>query len=192
MPVRNEVPKADEAAMVEKLLGRPAKLPYVVATRCGDGTPQVLQADPVYQESGRWKPFPTFLWLVCPRLRYEVAKLEAAQEIQMFSRRLADDASFRERFVEGQKKLQQQRLGMAEQVAGHQLPEDVRSVLEGTNIVGSRNMLGVKCLHAHVAQTLSFGSNPIGDDVLARVGRCIPAAGCGHAAASISHGKVKA
>lgn len=192
MPVRNEESTTDEAVMVEKLLGRPAKLPYAVATRCGDGTPQVLQAAPVYHENGRWKPFPTFLWLVCPRLRYEVAKLEAAQEVQMFSRRLADDSGFRERFVEGQQKLQQQRLSMAEKIVGSPLPDDVRSVLEGTNIVGSRSILGVKCLHAHVAQSLSFGSNPIGDDVLARVGRCVPTAGCGHAASLRTGGKDRA
>ncbi len=191
MSVRNDVPTAEEAARVEKLLGRPAKLPYVIATRCGDGTPQVLQTDPVYREDGRWKPFPTFLWLVCPRLRYEVAKLEAAQEIQMFSRRLTDDLSFRETFIEGQKQLQRERLSMAEQVAGSPLPEDIQSVLSGTNIVGSRSLLGVKCLHAHVAQALSFGANPIGDDVLARVGRCGKDANCGQAPISINHGKVR-
>jgi len=189
MSDRNNAPTKEEAARVEKLLGRPAKLPYGIATRCGDGTPQVLQTDPVYREDGRWKPFPTFLWLVCPRLRYEVAKLEAAQEIQMFSRRLADDVSFRNTFVEGQERLQRQRLGMAEQVAGRPLPEDVQSVLTSTNIVGSRNLLGVKCLHAHVAQALSFGANPIGDDILARLGRCGKNANCGQTAVSTKHGK---
>lgn len=177
--------------MVEKLLGRPAKLPYRIATRCGDGTPQVLQADPVYRENGRWKPFPTFLWLVCPRLRYEVAKLEAAQEVQMFSTRLAEDAGFRDRFVEGQKHLQAQRLCLAEDIAGHPLPEDVQSVLSATNIVGSRNMFGVKCLHAHVAQTLSFGSNPIGEDVLGRLGPCDKGLDCRHTHPPRSHGKAK-
>ncbi|HOY65860.1 MAG TPA: DUF501 domain-containing protein [Candidatus Ozemobacteraceae bacterium] len=188
MSIRNETMTKDEAAMVEKLLGRPAKMPYVIASRCGDGTPQVLQADPVYFEDNRWKPFPTFLWLVCPRLRYEVAKLEAAQEVQLFTRRLTEDASFRERFAEGQKRLQQQRLAQAEALAGSPLPPDVHSVLSGTNIVGSRSPVGVKCLHAHVAQSLTFGSNPIGDDVLARVGRCGNEAGCGQVK---PHGKVK-
>ncbi|HOT28223.1 MAG TPA: DUF501 domain-containing protein [Candidatus Ozemobacteraceae bacterium] len=191
MPVRNEMPTPEEAAMVETLLGRPAKLPYRIATRCGDGTPQVLQADPVYQENGRWKPFPTFLWLVCPRLRYEVAKLEAAQEVQMFSKRLAEDAGFRERFIEGQQLLQKQRCDLAEEIAGHPLPDDVESVLSATNIVGSRSMFGVKCLHAHVAQSLSFGSNPIGDDVLARVGPCDKSMNCRQVVPPRSHGKAK-
>ncbi len=158
--------------VVRLLLGRAPRLPYVVATRCPGGTPQVLQADPVFREDKRWKPFPTIYWLVCPRLKKAVARLEQEGGSKMFTQRLRDDRPFREEYLAGQRELIAFRLGEARRLAGDPLPPDVEAVLSEANIAGSRDSFGVKCLHAHLAHTLAGGRNPIGRAVLERIGLC--------------------
>lgn len=168
-----------EAKLVERLLGRPPKLPYRVATRCGDGTPQVLCADPVLFEDNRWKPFPTFLWLVCPRLRIEVARLEAVGVIMEMQERLHTDAEFKNSYLQGQRLLAEWRWAEARAVTHETLPPDVERVMRETSIAGSRSLEGIKCLHAHLAQHLAFGNNPIGELIAVKVGACTADSTCG-------------
>ncbi len=164
--------QGNDDELVRHLLGRPPRLPYRVATRCPAGTPQVLQADPVFREDGRWKPFPTVYWLVCPRLKKSVARLEQEGGSRMFTQRLHDDPGFREAYLAGQRELIAWRLGEARRLAGDQLPADAEQVLAEANIAGSRDLLGVKCLHAHLAHALAGGHNPIGEAVRDRIGPC--------------------
>ncbi len=60
----------------------------------------------------------------------------------------------------------ERRLKLAEGIFGGPLPPPIRRILETTTIAGSRHPNGVKCLHAHAAQFLFMGSNPIGQEVL--------------------------
>ena len=168
-----------EEHLVERLLGRIPKIPYQVATRCGDGTPQVLRAAPLLFEDGRWKPFPTCLWLTCPRLRLEVARLEATGMIQEMKERLGIDPAFRMAFLEGQRMFSEWRWREACSMTDDSLPAEVERVMRETTIAGSRQPEGVKCLHAHLAQHLAFGHNPIGELVSARVGPCDVERACG-------------
>jgi len=161
-----------EESLVRQLLGRQPRLPYVVASRCPKGTPQVLLADPVFFEEGRWKPFPSFLWLVCPRLKNAVAKLEQEGFIQMFAHRLREDRGFREEFLDGHQKMVAQRLELAAKVCASDLSADVKKILETATIAGSRSIFGVKCLHAHLAQTMVGGKNPIGKTIAEKIGPC--------------------
>ena len=162
----------DEANTVERLLGRKPKVPFIVATHCPDGTIQVLQTDPANWEDNRWKPFPSFFWLVCPRLKKLISQLEQSGFIREIANRLKNDQSFRELFLKGQKEVLMFRRELAKKIVPQEFWNQVEKVLEETNIAGSRNMLGVKCLHAHSAQTLAFGRNPIGEMVLEKIGRC--------------------
>ncbi len=162
-----------------KLLGRSPRTPFSVITRCPDGSPQVLIADPVFIENGIWKPFPAFIWLVCPRLKLLVAELEQQGFIRKFSNRLEDDAEFREAFLRSQNQISAIRVEMAEKVYPGVLPEHIREILTETTIAGSRDFRGVKCLHSHLAHELAFGGNPIGAEVLNLVGNCTLADACG-------------
>ncbi len=162
-----------------KLLGRSPRTPFSVKTRCPDDSPQVLIADPVFIENGIWKPFPAFIWLVCPRLKLLVAELEQQGFIRKFSNRLEDDAEFREAFLRSQNQISAIRVEMAEKVYPGVLPEHIREILTETTIAGSKDFRGVKCLHSHLAHELAFGGNPIGAEVLNLVGNCTLADACG-------------
>jgi hypothetical protein len=155
-----------------ELLGREPRTPFMVKTRCPDGSPQVLLADPVFKEDGIWKPFPTFLWLVCPEMKLKAAHLEQDGLIRTFSARLLDDQSFREEFIDGQRQISQIRMKMAQEILGEEIPEHIQMILEKTTIAGSIDISGVKCLHAQLAQELAFGNNPIGKEILTQVGNC--------------------
>ena len=58
------------------LLGREPRTPFTVKTKCTCGNPQTLIADPVFLEDNIWKPFPSFIWLVCPRMKALTGDLE--------------------------------------------------------------------------------------------------------------------
>jgi hypothetical protein len=154
------------------LLGRAPRTPYIVKTFCPDGSPQVLLADPVFIEDGIWKPFPAFLWLVCPRLKALVADKEQQGLIREFSRRLENDDDFRREFLSGQRIISSIRLEMAQKIYPGELPQHIREILDETTVAGSKDFRGVKCLHSHVAHELAFGNNPVGAETLRLIGRC--------------------
>ncbi|MBF0545356.1 MAG: DUF501 domain-containing protein [Candidatus Riflebacteria bacterium] len=154
-----------------RLLGRPPRVPFEVMTYCLDGTPQVLKADPFLTEQGILKPFPTFLWLVCPRLKKLVSRLEASQMVSMYEKRLSEEEEFREKYLDSQRKIGTIRLEFAQR-KNPELSEEVIRILRETSIAGSRDLLGVKCLHAHLAHFLAYGNNPIGEEVLRLIGPC--------------------
>lgn len=155
-----------------ELLGRKPRTPFSIKSRCPNGSPQVLLADPVFNENGIWKPFPTFLWLVCPELKLKAAHLEQNGLIRSFSARLDDNQSFRQEFIKGQREISQIRLKMARDILGDSIPEYILRILETTTIVGSIDITKVKCLHAHLAQELAFANNPIGKEILKLIGNC--------------------
>jgi hypothetical protein len=157
-----------------ELLGREPRTPFIIKTRCSDGMPQVLLADPVFCEDNIWKPFPTFLWLVCPELKIKAAHLEQDGLITEFSQRLSQDEAFREEFLLGQEEIRSLRLKMAKEIYENfgELPKHISSILQNTTIAGSKDYHGVKCLHAHLAQELAYGNNIIGREVLAITGNC--------------------
>lgn len=160
----------NEKVLVERLLGRAARVPYRVILRCGQGIPIVLQADPVFKEDGIWKPFPTVFWLACPSLRKELSALENEGKMMKCRNLLETDEKFRVAFIEGQEWLAEYRLNEAVKITGPAVPEYVMNVLRSTTVAGSRMMTGVKCLHAHAAQQLAMGNNPVGAEALASVG----------------------
>ena len=168
---RIQITEADRQKSLE-LLGREPRTPFVVKTRCPDGSPQVLLADPVFKEDDIWKPFPTFLWLVCPELKLKAAHLEQEGLIKKYSDRLGNDEDFRREFMAGQSQISKIRIEMANAILGSEIPEHILKILSETTIAGSIDISGVKCLHAHLAQELAFGNNPIGREILEQVGNC--------------------
>jgi len=163
-----------------KLLGRTPRTPFSVITSCPDGSPQVLLADPVFLEDGIWKPFPAFLWLVCPRLKRLVADVEQQGLIKEFSRRLEEDEKFRLDFFAGQKHVSAIRIEMAGKIYPGILPEHIVEILTETTIAGSKDFRGVKCLHSHVAHELAYGMNSIGAETLKIIGKCSSSDICGN------------
>ena len=161
------------------LLGREPRTPFIVKTKCANGSPQTLEADPVFFEDNLWKPFPSFIWLVCPRLKALAADLEQHGLVRFYSQKLDTDADFREEFLKGQREIADYRLKMAEDLFDGPLPEHIVDILKNTTVAGSRDFRGVKCLHAHLAHYLAFGNNPIGEDVFKKIGPCKVEDNCG-------------
>lgn len=165
-----------EAAVL--LLQRKPRVPFVVKTFCPSGSPQVLLADPVFLEDDIYKPFPTVLWLVCPRLKRLVGQLEQDGLVKEYSRRLLTDESFREAYIKGQKELAALRIELAQKICPGCLAEHIKTILLTSNAAGSKDLFGVKCLHAHTAQQLAFNNNPIGAEVLNKIGVCKASDNC--------------
>ena len=161
------------------LLGRKPRTPFAIKTTCKNGSPQTLVADPVFLEDELWKPFPSFIWLVCPRMKALVGNLEQQGMVRFYSNKLKEDKEFREQFLQGQKEIADYRLKLAEGIYNKPLPEHIIDILKNTTIAGSRDFYGVKCLHAHLAHYLAFGGNPIGEEVFKRIGSCNIQDNCG-------------
>ena len=161
------------------LLGRPPRTPFIIKTRCANGCPQTLVADPIFLEDNIWKPFPSFIWLVCPRLKALVADLEQQGFVKYYSQKLRTDEDFREEFLKGQKEIADYRLKFAQERFAKPLPDHIYEILKNTSVAGSRDYHGVKCLHAHLAHYLAFGNNPIGKEIIEKIGICSKDSNCG-------------
>ncbi len=170
-----------ELRLVTALLGRPPLLPFTVVDRCPDTTPRVLAVPPVARADSRWRPFPTIYWLSCPRLHHEVSRLESNGWVHRYTDQIAADTALAEAFLIGQRWLITHRRA---QIPGgidvESLPARVLARLDHTNIAGCRELLAIKCLHAHVAQHLAVGRNPVGAAVLDQIGECTAANPCRH------------
>ena len=101
------------------------------------------------------RPFPTLFWLTCPEAVRAVARLESSGEIARFNQRAESDPSF---------------AAELEQAHEEYARERARSLAEARawgGVGGTRT--GVKCLHAHYANHLAGGADPVGAWVAGRV-----------------------
>lgn len=152
----------DDARAVALQLGRAPRGRWRVARRCACGLPQVIETHPVL-EGGT--PFPTMHWLTCPALASAVGRLEGGGWMAALNARLEANAALR--------------VALAEAIARYLKRRDALAPLgrEGHPGGGPER---VKCLHAHTAQQLATGDNPVGAAVLAKLGWTDPEAPCVH------------
>jgi hypothetical protein len=143
---------ATELDVVTALLGRPPAGAFDVAVRAPDGSPMVIANAPMLEDG---TPMPTRYWLVDPRLREEVSRLESTGGV-----RLAD-AEIDPGLV----------------AAAHDRYRAERDALIAPSHVGPRpsggvggTRRGVKCLHAHLAWWLAGGDDPVGEWTALRLG----------------------
>ncbi len=142
----------DDAAEVERLLGRRPQGAFEVAVRHPDGTPLVIRNAPLLEDG---RPMPTRYWLVGEPERTWVSRLEseggvARAEAEVDPVALA--AAHRRYAAERDAALP----------AGHRGPRP------SGGVGGTRE--GVKCLHAHLAWLLAGGDDPVGRWVEAHLG----------------------
>src|SRR4051794_41890587 len=78
----------DDAAIVERQLGRAPRAFRRVAARCPYGRPAVAEQRP-FGDDGT--PFPTQYWLTCPHLVTQVSRLEAAGGVGRWTEAAATD-----------------------------------------------------------------------------------------------------
>jgi hypothetical protein len=145
-----------DAAIVAAQLGRPARGVAAVAWRCPCGKPGVLATEPRLSDG---TPFPTTYYLTCPRASSACSTLEASGLMTEFSERLAAEPDLAAAYAGAHDAYLAQRSKLGE------VPE-----IDGISAGGMPNR--VKCLHALLGHALAAGPgvNPIGDEVLARLG----------------------
>jgi exopolyphosphatase/guanosine-5'-triphosphate,3'-diphosphate pyrophosphatase len=121
-------------------------------TRCGDDHPLVIRNHPLDRTG---KPFPTLYWLTCPEAVRAVSRLESSGWIRRLEDRIGDDPSFARNVELAHREYARER--------GRWLAE-----AEAWGGVGGTGR-GVKCLHAHYANHVAGGDDPVGAWVAERV-----------------------
>jgi hypothetical protein len=153
-PSRSETcdPTPGDVAAVRERLGREPQAGFRVVVRRPDGSPVVIRNEPLLDDG---TPMPTRYWLVDPELARAVGTLEAEGGV---------DRSESE--VDAAELAEAHRRASAERTAALPAGHDGPSPSGGVG--GTRR--GVKCLHAHLANHLAGGEDPVGVWVLDRLG----------------------
>ena len=140
----------DDLATIERLLGRPPAGRFAVVVRRRDGAPVVIENEPHLRDG---TPMPTLYWLVDPSLHDAVSRLESEGGVHRFEAMVDADA-----------------LAAAhEAYARRRRSATVRDdVVQSSGGVGGTRV-GVKCLHAHLANFLVNGDDPVGELVAATI-----------------------
>jgi uncharacterized protein len=147
---------AGDLAAVEAQLGRPPRGTHAVAHRCPCGLPDVVTTEPRLPDG---TPFPTTYYLTCPRAASLVGTLEGSGLMREMEQRLGTDDDL-----------------AASYAAAHDAYLTARDALGDVPEIAGVSAGGmpdrVKCLHVLAAHALAAGRgvNPLGDEVLDRLG----------------------
>jgi exopolyphosphatase/guanosine-5'-triphosphate,3'-diphosphate pyrophosphatase len=144
-----ELRESDLEAVREQL-GREPTTTFSVVARCTDGHPLVIRNEPFDAAN---EPFPTTFWLTCPDAVRSVSHLESTGRIGEYNERFERDPGF---------------AAAVERAHEEYARERARGFPEAASfggVAGTRT--GVKCLHAHYANHIAGGDDPIGAEVAA-------------------------
>jgi hypothetical protein len=131
-------------ATVTALLGREPQGDYAVVARDAQGQPTVIRNVPFLADG---TPMPTMYWLVGPRERLLVSRLETAGGVNQAEAEIGLEAIARvhQRYARERDAL---------------IPASHTGPRPSGGVGGTR--VGVKCLHAHYAWFLAGGADPVG------------------------------
>ena len=135
------------------MLGRQPGCDFTVVVRNSSGHPVVIRNAPLFDDG---TPMPTLYWLVDPRLRLEVDRLESAGGVRAAAVE-----------VDPARLISAHDTYAAERDAD--IPADWPGPRPAGGVGGTRK--GVKCLHAHYAWYLAGGVDPVGEWVADRLAR---------------------
>jgi uncharacterized protein len=149
------VAEADLEAVAAQL-GREPRGVHGIAHRCPCGLPDVVATEPRLPDG---TPFPTTFYLTCPRDASRIGTLEGSGLMKEMEDRLGSDPELAAAYEHAHE------LYLAAREALGHVPE-----IEGVSAGGMPDR--VKCLHVLAAQSLAQGPgvNPLGDEVLERLG----------------------
>ena len=144
--------RGSDLPIVRDQLGREPTTHFTVVARCPGGHPLVIRNDPV---DAQGRPFPTLFWLTCRAAVKAVSRLESEGWIGRFKARAEEDPAFAEALAAAHEDYARERSRGFAQALGW-------GGVGGTGV-------GVKCLHAHYANHLAGGPDPVGASVAERV-----------------------
>jgi hypothetical protein len=140
----------EDLASIEVLLGRPLAGRCAVVVRRRDGRPMVIENEPHLRDG---TPMPTLFWLVDSELHEAVSRLEGNGGVHRFEE-LVDAEDLRRTHLE-----------YAQRRRRATVRDDL--IQSGGGVGGTR--VGVKCLHAHLANYLVGAHDPVGELVAKQV-----------------------
>jgi uncharacterized protein len=157
----------DDEAVIAAQLGRPPRAIHAIGHRCPCGNPDVVTTEPRLEDG---TPFPTTFYLTCPRAASMIGTLEASGLMKEMSDRLENDPELAAAYRSAH-----------EGYLAHR--ESIGHVPEIAGVSAGGMPTRVKCLHVLAAQSLAQGRgvNPLGDEVVDRLGafwaagRCVTA-----------------
>lgn len=133
----------DDIAVVEALLGRELSGRFAVVVRRLDGRPVVIENEPHLRDG---TPMPTLFWLVDPELHDGVSRLESEGGVHRYEA-LVDEGELQR---------------VHDEYARRRRAATVRhDLVQASGGVGGTR-IGVKCLHAHLANYLVGADDPVG------------------------------
>jgi hypothetical protein len=139
----------DDRGVVEAQIGRPPRSLIDVASRCHLDLPVVITVPPLLDDG---TPFPTLYWLTCPLASKRIGRIEAAGGVRTAEQMLADDPDVRVAHDKAMDRYNEEREA--------RIPDGYQGHRPTGGVGGTR--AGVKCLHAHYADTAAGNTNPIG------------------------------
>jgi hypothetical protein len=153
--VTESVEEADLAAVAAQL-GRAPRGTHAVGHRCPCGLPDVVVTEPRLPDG---TPFPTTYYLTCPRAASLIGTLEGSGLMREMEERLRDNEALAVSYATAH------RAYLADRAELGDVPE-----IAGISAGGMPDR--VKCLHVLAAHALAAGGgvNPLGDEVLDRLG----------------------
>lgn len=146
---------ADEAAIAAQL-GREPRAIHDIGHRCPCGNPDVVTTEPRLPNG---TPFPTTFYLTCPRAASMIGTLEGGGVMKEMQARLGDDPELAAAYRAAHEAYLAFRANLGD------VPE-----IDGVSAGGMPDR--VKCLHVLAGHALAAGPgvNPLGDEVLERLG----------------------
>jgi exopolyphosphatase/guanosine-5'-triphosphate,3'-diphosphate pyrophosphatase len=138
--------RSSDLDAVRAQLGREPTTRFSVVARCSPGHPLVIRNHPLDAEG---HPFPTLYWLTCEEAVRRVARLESEGWID---------------------RVEAEAAGVLEKIHARYAEDRARDLPEARDwggVGGTRR--GLKCLHAHYANHLAGGDDPVGAWVAQRV-----------------------
>jgi hypothetical protein len=156
--------------IVQVQLGRRPRGFLKVASRCPLGMPETIITSPVVTArpgfAEPFEPFPTVFWLTCPGAIKAVSRLEAEGWITKLETRLAEDPEAQSAYEEAVRSYAAFRQTLLTEdelkwIEAHR--PSWYDVIRESGVGGIHgSSAGLKCLHAHYADYLARGKNPVG------------------------------
>jgi hypothetical protein len=134
---------AEELAIIESLVGRPLNGRCAVVVRRRDGLPVVIENEPHLRDG---TPMPTLYWLIDTELHEAVSRIEGERGVHRYEELVdAEDLARAHDDYRRRREAATVRHGAIQ----------ARGGVGGTRV-------GVKCLHAHLANYLAGHDDPVG------------------------------
>lgn len=142
----------EDRTKIEEQLGREPEGAQEVLVRDQFGDPRVVRVSPLV----KGKPFGSFYWLSCPRLKKAIDQLEASGLIQKIQTEILEkDDEFYQCLKKNHEKYIQDRLKYLElDGLKDKVQDNMWSSLKERGIGGVQNFRSIRCLHMHYAQHL--------------------------------------